>query len=126
MNTLTYGMQIPVSGDRGSVFYPGLAANFTQLDAHNHNGTNSPKITSLALTGTTQAISSASWVLTSGGLYRQAVTVPAGIVYDSYWVKFRDASTGHQYELTCEKISSSQYYVYINDNTVNLTAFYGI
>lgn len=126
MNTLTYGMQVPGNGDYGSVFYPALAANFTQLDSHNHNGINSPKITTLSLSPTTLAVLSSAWVLVSAGIYRQAVSVPAGLSYDSTIVSFRDASSGNYYELSVEKITAGQFYVYINDNTVNLTAYFGV
>lgn len=126
MNTLTYGMQVPSNGDFGSVFYPALAANFTQIDAHNHDGTTSPKITSFSITPITQAIIHADWVLVSNGIYRQAVTVPAGLSYDSVIISFRDATSGNYYDLSVEKITSGQYYVYINDNTVDLTASYGV
>lgn len=126
MQTLTYGMQVPNNGDFGSAFYPALAANFTQLDGHTHNGTDSPKITTLSLSPTTQAISHTNWVLVTGGIYRQAVTIPGGLTYDNVIIDMRDATTGHYYDLTIEKISNGQYYVYINDNTVDLTAYYGI
>lgn len=126
MTTLTYGMQIPANGDYGSVFYPALAANFTQLDSHNHNGTNSPKITSLSLSPTTLAVLASAWVLVANGIYRQAVTVPAGLSFDTTIVSFRDTSSGNYYDLSIEKITAGQFYVYINDATLNLTAYFGV
>jgi hypothetical protein len=44
MTTLTYGLSAPDNGDAGSVWFPAVRANFVQLDAHNHNGSNSAQL----------------------------------------------------------------------------------
>lgn len=42
--TLPYGLVKPVDGDRGSVWFPALAADIVQLDAHTHNGVDSAQL----------------------------------------------------------------------------------
>lgn len=126
MVTLSYGYKLPESGNNGSIFFPALEDNITRLNGHSHNGTDSAKLATTSLQVYTQAISSASWVATTGGTYRQNVTMAGGLQYDNVSVSFRDAATGNYLQLSVEKIDASHYYVYINDNTLNLTAVYGL
>ena len=125
MNTLTYGIQVPQTGDIGSVFFPALEDNFTQLDAHNHDGVTSSKIMSSSVKSTTQSILAAAWVAVAGvaGLYNQVVTMPTGLQYDDYVPMFK-MSTGDLLFLTVEKASATSYTVYCNDNTLTVTALY--
>ncbi len=125
MITLTYGRQKPENGDRGSVFWDALAANIVTNDAHDHDGSNSPKISSANISHSTQAIASGSWVAQGNGEYKQTVAMPGAITYDDSLIQFKNTTTGHQYHLTVEKVSANSYDVYINDNTVSLTAIYG-
>jgi hypothetical protein len=125
MDTLSYGFKKPQSGDNGSIFWTALEDDIQQLNDHTHNGTNSAKLTASAITVVTQAISSASWVATTGGTYRQSVTITGGLQYDDIAITMKDSS-GNPLYLTIEKINASQYYVYINDNTMDVTAVYGI
>lgn len=127
MQTLTYGLQLPETGDKGSIFFPALEDNITQLDGHSHNGTDSAFIPSSSLLLTTQSILAANWVAYGSGIgtYRQLVTMPGTLTFDLQVIHFRDASTGNYYQgLTLEKASANTYYVYINDSTVSLTAYY--
>lgn len=124
MQTLTYGFLKPQTGDRGSVYFPALEDDIQQLNDHTHNGVDSALLSSSAFTAITQSIASGSWVLVSGGTYQQTVTVPAGITTLANWrVEFLDAS-GHQQYLTMERVTTTTFKVYINDNTVTLTAQY--
>ena len=126
MQTLTYGHKLPEDGDKGSVWFPALEDNINQDDAHSHNGTDSAKISSASVTNLTQAIASGSWVAVGDGTgrFRQAVTLPGTVTFDTLIIRFRDAS-GNIYYLNTEKISANSFYVYINDNTLDLTAIYG-
>lgn len=126
MQTLSYGYKKPQSGDNGSVFFPALEDNMQRLNDHNHDGVDSAILTTASLKVATQAISSASWSATSGGTYRQNVTISGGLNYDEISIELRDAATGHPLLLTVEKIDTSHYYVYVNDNTLDLTAVYGL
>ena len=129
MLTLTYGLKLPETGDLGSTFFPGLEDNITQIDGHNHNGSNSAAIPATSITKSSQTISSASWVATSGGTYRQEVTMPAGLTYDGVLIRFKISTVGSSegewiYPSLEKGTASNKYYVYINDNTLSLTALY--
>lgn len=124
MLTLTYGYKKPETGDRGSVFFPALEDDIQQLNDHNHDGSNSSKLTSSAVTATTQAILAAAWVAQGGGTYKQTVTMPGALQYNDYYPLFKNTATKHELLLTVERVSNTSYDVYINDNTINLTAFY--
>lgn len=124
MLTLSYGYKKPQSNDKGPVVFPALEDNIQQLNDHTHDGTDSAKLPSSSVEAVTQAISAASWTLVSGGLYKQTVTLPGGIDYDKISITIHDDATGHLLYLTIEKVSSSQYDVYINDNSLDLVAVY--
>jgi len=121
--TLTYGQIVPATGDTGATFWSNLEDNFTRIDSHDHDGSNSKQLTVSSVTGVTDTIASGSWALVANGIYRQLVTMPTGMNYDDFNPVFRDAS-GHILFLTVEKNSVSSYYVYINDNSVTLTVLY--
>lgn len=118
MLTLSYGYLKPELDDTGDVWMTAMETNIQAFNDHTHNGTNSAIIPV-----TTQAISSGSWVATSGGTYRQLVTLPGALLFDGLSIEMR-LSTGHVVYPTIEKVSSTTYYVYINDNSLSLTAVY--
>lgn len=127
--TLSYGFVKPTTGETGAVFFPILEDNIQKTNDHNHNGTNSARLTAIAMAAVTQAISSASWSHQGAGTYRQTVSIPASLqavggTYDDYNIQMRDSSSGNILYLTIEKVSSTSYYVYINDNSISLTAVY--
>jgi hypothetical protein len=122
--TLTYGFKLPQDGDRGSTWFPDLAFDIQRLNDHSHDGQNSAPINSLSIASSTQNILAASWVATSDGIYRQLITVPNGKLYDNSVIIFRNTATKSQMFLGVEKVSATTYYAYINDNTVNVTAYY--
>ncbi len=122
--TLTYGFKLPQDGDRGSTWFPDLAFDIQRLNDHSHDGQNSAPINSLSIASSTQNILAASWVATSDGIYRQLITVPNGKLYDNSVIIFRNTATKSQMFLGVEKVSATTYYTYINDNTVNVTAYY--
>jgi len=124
--TLTYGRKRPDDGDRGSTFFDDLENNITLDDAHDHDGTDSPLLPTSSFINTTQAIASGPWAAVSGkpGLYKQTVTLPGTLTYDGRGIFFKDSTSGHIYNLKVEKVSATTYDVFINDNTVSLTAIY--
>ncbi len=126
MQTLTYGFKLPEAGDKGSVWFPALEENIEQLDGHNHNGTNSAKIPSSSINNLTQTIDSANWEAVGDGTgrYRQALSLPGGLLYDALKITMKD-SDGNIMFLDVEKINLNSYYVYINDSSKNLLAIYG-
>jgi hypothetical protein len=126
--TLSYGFVKPVTGDKGSVFFPALEDNVQALNDHTHNGTNSAKITSASITAVTQAVASGSWSANGTG-FRQTITIPTGLTsnggtYDSFNILFRNAANGRQLFLQTEKVTATTYYLYINDNSIDVTAVY--
>lgn len=125
--TLTYGLKRPGTGDKGSVWFSNLEDNITQLDGHNHNGSNSAKLGSASLSVTTADLSSGDWSAVSGkaGLFSQAVTMPVGFDYDEYIISFR-GSSGDSLFLDTEKISDGSYTVYCNDSSIDVKAYYGV
>lgn len=125
MLTLSFGFKKPQTGDKGSVFWPALELNFQKLNDHDHNGTNSKKIPASSVEIVTQAVSSAGWVDQGSGLYRQLVTMPGTMTFDTQQIGFRDAASPNSpLYLGYEKVSANTYYVYINDNTISLTVIY--
>lgn len=124
MQTLTYGFKKPQTGDKGDVFFSALEDDIQQLNDHTHNGVNSAKITSSSVTATTSTIVAAGWVHQGNGTYRQTVTMPGSLQYNDYFVQVKNTTTGHQYFPTIEKVTATTFYVYVNDNTLNLTLYY--
>lgn len=128
MQTLSYGYKLPEDGDRGNIFFPGLEDNIQRLNDHTHNGSNSSLLTAASSVATTQTVSAASWVAYgSDGYYRQLVTMPTGIAFETHAIEFRISGgtfDGHVFYPNIEKVSATTFYVYINDNTQTIKAIY--
>lgn len=125
MLTLSYGFKKPQSGDNGSTVFPALEGNFQQLNDHSHNGVDSALLPISSLTVVKHTVAAADWVDLGGGNYRQKVAISGGLQYDAIVISFRDLATGNYLNLTTEKFDATNYYVYINDNSLDLTAVYG-
>lgn len=131
MIELTNKLQKPQDGDKGSTFFDNLEYNITQLDAHDHSGVTGgfykgANLNSAALSLTTQSIA-ATWSAVSGheGLYSQRITMPTGFTITAgRYIFFKHAVTGHPLMLSVEQVSTTEYDVFINDNTATLTAIY--
>jgi len=121
--TLTFGLKRPADGDTGDSLFTDLEDNINQLDAHNHDGVTSAKLTASSVTAVTQAVASGSWVATSNGNYSQTVTLPAGLTYANILITMRDSSS-HTVFPTIEFVSTTTYKVFTNDNTQAWTAVY--
>lgn len=120
--TLSKGYIKPANPDTGDIFFPAMATNAQLVNDHTHNGT-----LGALNTNNVQTIAAGSWVATSGGTYRQLITLPSGSGYafdfDSCMIEFR-LSTGQMVYPTVEKVSSTTYYVYTNDNSLIYKACY--
>ncbi len=125
MQVLAYGQKLPESGDQGSVWFSALEDNITRIDAHTHDGTDSPRLSAASFTAEIDTAAAIDWVATSGGTYRQLITMPVGFLYDDYSIGFKHGTDGHQLYLSCEKLNTTQFYVYINDNSIPVTILYG-
>jgi hypothetical protein len=122
--TLTYGYKLPDAGDRGASFFPDLEDNIQLTNDHTHNGVNSSLLATGSVAITTQSILAAGWVAQGGGTYKQTVTIAASLLYDAIAMDFRITSSKHQIFPTIEKVSSTSYDIYVNDNTIGVTALY--
>jgi hypothetical protein len=127
MQTLSNGYKLPATGERGSVFYPALEDNITLSNSHAHTGSDGEQIDAKHLSKTTSTIASASWAAVSGhtGTYRQLLTLPSGFTWDACEMKFTLSTLGHVIYPSIEKVSATTYYVYFNDNTLDLKVTYG-
>lgn len=126
MSLTTYGYNLIVNGTRG--FWDKLNSNTQQLNDHNHEGTNSAKLSPKAITKATQQILAASWSATSGGSYTQTVSTPSGYAFSTgLSVKFYIYSGGNitnELALTPVRVTDTSYQLEINDNTITITAVY--
>ena len=122
--TLSFGYKKPVTGDKGSVFYPALEDNITRVNGHTHDGVDSAQLTAASIIGISDTILAASHTDNGNGNYSQVVNMPVGLEYDDYSMTFRDASTGDQLLLSTEKESTSTYTIRVNDNSFNITVIY--
>lgn len=119
MQTLTYGYLLPINPDTGDIVFPALAQDIQQLNDHNHDGINSAP-----LARNSANILPGAWVAApiGGGLYRQLVTVPAGLNYDDVDLWFR-LSTGEFVYPSVERVSNTTFYVYTNDNSLTYVLY---
>jgi len=123
---ISFGYKLPEDGDKGSSFFDDLEHNISRVATHNHDNVNSSTLSTISITNTTTSISSANWAAVAGkaGLYSQVVTTPGGITMGTKGIMFIDATTGDFYTLSVEQVTTTSFRVYINDNTIDLTAIY--
>lgn len=124
MLTLSFGFKKPESGDTGSVVFPALEGNIQQLNDHDHDGSNSSKISSSSVTPLFVDLVAGSWVSESNGLYSQTVTLPGALSFDTTGYEAQLATDGHVVHPTIEKVSASQYKIYTNDNSQGMKVLY--
>jgi hypothetical protein len=115
---LSTGLRKPANPDTGDTFYQDMADAIQRLNDHTHNGADGQ-----LLAITSQNILAAAWVATSGGTYRQLVTLPGTLTYDTITIEWR-LSTGERVHPTVERVSATTFYVYTNDNTLQYKALY--
>lgn len=120
--TLSNGYIKPQTGDRGSVFFPALESNIQKLNDHNHNGSNSEKLTADSIEAITETILPASWALQANGLYRALVTMPGSLEFDTKGIQLRVGNNPIYGEV--EKVTANTFYVYVNDNTLTVTVLF--
>lgn len=123
MQVLSYGFKRPDDGDAGSIWFPALYDCITQLNSHDHDGTDSALITSAYIQKGTVTVSSGSWSSISTGKYRQLVTVPSGFNMSDFSITTY-LSTGDLIHPTIEKVSSTTFYIYTLDNTLTYTVVF--
>lgn len=123
---------IPTDDDTGNSVFADLEVMFERLATHSHTGADSASI-SLNFTKITEDyLKSAGllWVSIGDGLFRAIVNiVDPTPTYDVNLrtLFYRSAATGFLWEgfaPRVEKISSSSYYVYSNDDSIDLRTVY--
>lgn len=127
MLTLTKGYKKPQSGDPGSVWQAGMETNIQQLNDHTHDGVDSQRLSSAAITAETVSIlaaASGGWVSAGNGNYYKDITMPAALLTSEYDIAFRNQADGAKLNLGMTVLSSTTYRVFANDNTLDLTVFY--
>lgn len=121
---LSKGYILPVTGDKGSVWFPALEHNIKQLNDHNHDGSNSFKIPSTNIEAVTQTISASNWVVeVANQTWSQEVTLPANVLYSDVFIMVKN-DVGEQLFLDIKPVTGhdNKYKVYTNDNGLNATA----
>jgi hypothetical protein len=118
MLTLSYGYKKPQNSDTGDVVFPAMEQNIQQMNDHQHNG-----VDSALLTSSTNSTGIWSAAPIGGGLYRTLMTVPAGYSLNSCEMWFKTAAGATIYP-SIEQVSSTTYYLYCNDNTLVINAYY--
>ena len=124
--TLSHGYKKPSTGDRGSVWFANLEDNITLSNSHDHDGTDGEAIAAKYITKATDSVAAGSWVAVAGqaGTFSQTKTLPSGYLMATTQIHFLDPN-GHPLMLSVEKASATTYTVFINDNSLTLTAVYG-
>lgn len=113
MQVLSNGYKLPETGDFGDVWFPALEDNITRVNSHNHDGSNSEKLSSKNITAESQTVVSGSFSA-SGNAFRATVNMPAGLLFDDSAIICKDPTTKDQIHLKIEKINVSQFYLYTN------------
>lgn len=127
MITLTYGRKVPEAGDSGTPLFDALEENIALDDGHSHDGIDSPILDPQNFVGIADTITAAGWATYAGapiGHYRQLVTMHSGYLFNTTKIGFRTTGGAYIYP-TVERVSSTQYYVYSTDNTIDFIALYG-
>lgn len=143
MQTLTYGRQLPQDGDTGSSdFWDNLEFNIQRDDAHDHDGTDSARLTATSITAVTHTISTTThgsdvtlgWVLQSSGEYKRRIAISSffsSLLFAEVHVqiqKFTSTSGGVDlYDViypTIEQVGASTYDLYVNDISTAFRAIY--
>jgi hypothetical protein len=115
-------LQIPETGDRGTTFCPAISQNFTILDGHTHDGSNSEQIAAKSVTKGSVTLLAAAWASDSGE-YKQTLTLPSGYLADTTVLRFtvnNGSLSGNICYPTVKKASANTFDVWIWDNTVEL------
>jgi len=119
--TLSNGYKKPEDDDSGDSWFQDLEDNWQRANDHKHDGADSE-----LLTPTTQTISSGNWDDDGNDTHSQTIDVTdanSAFTFDALGMEFR-LSSGTIIYPTVEKVTSTTYKIFINDNTQTLTAIY--
>lgn len=121
---LGYGIWVPDDTDTGNIWDDYLEDNCAVFVAHNHDGVNSPSIAQSR--DSSQTIASGAWVDQGDGTYKSPlITMPGSYKFSTFpFIQFVETSGSDVYPQvypTVERDSDTTFYVYTNDNSLNLT-----
>jgi len=114
MIILSNGYRKPEVGDFGDVWFPALEDNIERVNAHTHNGSDSPLIPSSSITGVVQQITAAEFVpntgtFTAGRAFKTTLVVAGGSVsVATKAVIIRDNVTRNPIYMEYEQVSNTQ------------------
>lgn len=140
--TTTYGYKKPIVGENGSASGDGWAAsinfNTDRLDAHDHDGVDSARLTATAITAVSQNLNNTvhgsdttlGWVAQATGEYKRTVSMtPSSLTFDTYSIQARKyTSTSGAEDLwddiypTIEKTAVGTFDIYVNFNPATAPA----
>lgn len=113
--------QKPATNDKGQTVFDVLEEFMERMANHSHSGADSREI-SLNIAKDVSSFQSGVnllWTLVSTDNYRAELTVAGGALYDQTIRKFY-LSDGTEFYPTVERIDATTYYIYSNDNTLNI------
>jgi hypothetical protein len=127
-NILTNGpYQIPSPKEKGNDIADIIEGFFERMANHSHTGADSKSI-SLNFTKEVQSLligTNLSWVAQSNGSYRAQVTLPVVATNDNMRRFFyEDGGNYIEFFPTQEPIDATNYYIFSNDNTINVRVVY--
>lgn len=123
---------IPTDDDTGNSVFADLEVMFERLATHSHTGADSASI-SLNFTKIAENYirgAALTWISIGDGLFRAVVNIDDPTpTYDANLrtLFYRSTATGFLWEVFAprtEKITDSSYYVYSNDNQIDLRTVY--
>lgn len=126
MITLSNGVKTPETGDKGTVVFTAINGNFTILNDHTHDGTDSEQILSESISKQAVNLPTASWVAGARG-YSQTVTCPGSVTLDKVALRFRVRAGTHQHQFihpTVEPTSLTSFVVIVNDSSLDLEVIF--
>lgn len=120
MIILSNGVKKPIYPDSGDAFFPAWEDNAQYINDHTHGPGSGNPIGSWSISAP-----SANWAAApiGGGLYRQTVTLPSPLNYDTCEIWVKDSATGNYIVPSIERIDASNFYVYTNDSSLTYTCF---
>ncbi len=122
--TLSYGYVRPAEGDLAFVWMDALEDNVTQLNSHDHDGSDSSLLTIASISKSSSTISNTGYTSLGGGNYSKVITVPAVITeINNYNIHFYVTATGVRIYPSVERASATTYTLYINQQLA-ITAIY--